>query len=77
MLLAPGDGELQPGDTGLVGDVGVEGSEGALLTRGLTGGDWNLLRNPLPGTSKQRGLILNCDGHTLTDRPVAPEWPIR
>ena len=71
-LLAPGEGELQPGDAGLVGDVGVEGREGAFLTRGLTGGDWNLLRNPLPVTSKQRGLILvlNCDGHTLTDMPV-------
>jgi len=47
-LLAPGEGELQPGDAGLVGDVGVEGREGAFLTRGLTGGDWNLLKNPLP-----------------------------
>ena len=72
-LLAPGEGELQPGDAGLVGDVGVEGSEGALLTRGLTGGDWNLPRNPLPGTSKQRGSILNYDGHTLTDMPVSQE----
>ena len=48
---------LGPGDAGLLGDVGVEGSEGGLLTRGLTGGDWNVLKNPLPGTSKQLELI--------------------
>ena len=58
-VLGPGEGELQPGDAGLVGDVGVDGREGAVLTRGLTGGDWNLVRNPLPEASKQRGLILN------------------
>ena len=38
----PGVGELQPREVGLVGDVGVEGREGPVLTRGLTGGDWNL-----------------------------------
>lgn len=38
----PGDGELQPWEAGLVGDVGVDGREGPVLTRGLTGGDWNL-----------------------------------
>ena len=38
----PDVGELQPREAGLVGEVGVDGREGPVLTRGLTGGDWNL-----------------------------------
>ena len=38
----PGVGELQPREAGLVGEMGVEGREGPVLTRGLTGGGWNL-----------------------------------